>query len=58
MSFDSDDDLELHPHAELALRTQSRGSLREATAERSAGASRVLADGPARPRLERLGAVR
>ena len=58
MSFDSGNDLELYAHAELALQTQSRGSSREATAERSADASRVLADGLARPRLERLWAVR
>ena len=59
MPFESDSDLELHQHVELGLRTQSRGSSREAAAETSAGAPRVLADAhrsglaPAPP--ERLG---
>ena len=52
MSFESDGDLQLYPHVELGLRTESRGSSREAAAERSAGASRVLDDAP-----ERLWAV-
>ena len=42
MSFESDDDLELYPHVELELRAESRRSSREATAQRSAAASRVL----------------
>ena len=44
MPFESDSDLELHQHVELGLRTQSRGSSREAAAETSAGAPRVPAD--------------
>ena len=47
MSFESDGDLELNPHVELGLRTQSRGSSREVAAERSVGARRVLDDAPA-----------
>ena len=55
MPFESDSDLELHQHVELGLRTQSRGSSREAAAETSAGAPRVLADGLAPAPPERLG---
>jgi hypothetical protein len=48
MSFESDDDLELYPHVELELRAESRRSSREATAQRSAAASRVLVVRPVR----------
>ena len=53
MPFESDGDLELHQHVELGLRTQSRGSSREAAAETSAGAPRVLADAHAPAWLRR-----
>ena len=51
MSFESGNDLELYPHAELELRAQSRSASREAAAERSAGARRALDDGPACGRM-------
>ena len=57
MSFESEDDLELYPHVELELRAESRRSSREATAQRSAAASRVLVVGLSGPPLERLWAV-
>ena len=57
ISFESDGDLELHPHVELGLCTQSRGSLQEAVAERSAVARRVLADVCRRPPPGRVAAV-
>ena len=54
MSLESDNDLELYPHAELELRAQSRVASREDAAERSADARRVLDDGPARAPPGRL----
>jgi hypothetical protein len=57
MTFESDGDLELNPHVELGLRTQSRGALREAVAERSTIARRVLADVCRRPPPGRRAAV-
>ena len=53
MPCESDSDLELHQHVELGMRTQSRGSSREAAAETSAGAPRVLADAHAPAWLRR-----
>ena len=57
MSFESDSDLELYPHLELELRTESYGSSRETIAQWSVVAPCALADDPGRPLLERLWAV-
>ena len=52
MTFESDGAIGLYPHVELVLRTESRGSSREAAAQWSAVASRVLADDACRPPLD------
>ena len=46
MPFEYDHHLDLHPHVELELRTESCGSSRETTIQWSAVPPRALADDP------------
>ena len=57
MTFEFGNDLGLYPGVLDEVRTQSRGSLQEAVAERSAVARRVLADVCRRPPPGRVAAV-
>ena len=57
MTFEAGNDLGLYLYVLDEVRTQSRGSLQEAVAERSAVARRVLADVCRRPPPGRVAAV-
>lgn len=57
MTFEFGNDLGLYPGVLDEARTQSRGSLQEAVADRSAVARRVLADVCRRPPPGRVAAV-
>ena len=57
MTFEFGNDLGLYPGVLDEVRTQSRGSLQEAVADRSAVARRVLADVCRRPPPGRVAAV-